>query len=83
MTFSNSKLPSIVDREGAVVLDVEHAAIVTLNSTGGYVWDRIQKDISIDDIVRDLSNDTGAIRADVDVDVRAFVKQLTAKGLLK
>lgn len=81
MAFLTSHLPSVVDRDGAVVLDIDHDAIVTLNSTGGYVWERLQKQHSLDEIVRDLANETGADSAVVEADVLAFVEQLKAKGL--
>jgi Coenzyme PQQ synthesis protein D (PqqD) len=81
MVSARSHFPSVVDRDGAVVLDIEHDEIVTLNSTGGYVWERLQKQNSLEEIVRDLANETGADIAVVDADVHAFVEQLRAKGL--
>ena len=76
------RLPFVVDQDGAAILDIEHDAIVTLNSTGGYIWERLQKQRSVDDIVGELANDTGANTAVVAADVRDFVEQLKANGLL-
>jgi len=82
MASPTSYLRSVVDANGAVVLDVEHDVIVTLNSTGGYIWERLQRQDSLDDIVRDLVSETEADTAVVDGDVHAFVEQLEARGLL-
>jgi hypothetical protein len=75
-------LRSVVDGDGTVILDIEHDAIVTLNSTGGYVWDRLQRGKLMDDIVRELAAETGTDITVVDRDVRAFMGQLMSKRLL-
>ena len=75
-------LRSVVDRDGTVILDIEHDAIVTLNSTGSYVWDRLQRGKLVDEIVLELAAETGADVAVVDLDVRAFIEQLMSRHLL-
>jgi hypothetical protein len=75
-------LRSVVDRDGTVILDIEHDAIVTLNSTGSYVWDRLQRGKLVDDIVFELAAETGVDIALVDLDVRVFLEQLMSKHLL-
>lgn len=47
-------LRSIIDRDGAVILDIEHDAMLTLNSTGGYVWEKLRQGRLIDEIVSGL-----------------------------
>jgi len=75
-------LRSIIDRDGAVILDIEHDAMLTLNSTGSYVWEKLKQGKLIDDIIHELASDTGADPATVDGDVRAFLDGLKSKHLL-
>jgi hypothetical protein len=82
MPHPELRFPSAVDKGGGVILDIEHDAIVTLNPTGGYVWERLRKHESLETIVRDLAKETGANPAVVDADVHAFVRQLKARNLL-
>ena len=76
-------LRSIIDHDGAVILDIEHDAMLTLNSTGGYVWEKLKQGKLIDEIVCELASETGMDRATVELDVQAFVEQLLAKQLLR
>jgi hypothetical protein len=82
MSFPATHLRSVMDRDGTVILDIEHDAIVTLNSTGRYVWDRLQQGKLLDDIVSELVAETGADTDVVDRDVRSFMAQLFSKHLL-
>lgn len=75
-------LRSVVDQDGAVILDVEHDTMLTLNSTGGYIWQRLQQGKLIDEIIRELSHDSGVDLAVVDRDVHNFLEQLKSKHLL-
>ena len=76
-------LRSVVDQDGAVILDIEHDTMLTLNSTGGYIWQRLQQGKLIDEIVSELARDTGADLAAVDRDVHVFLEQLKSKHLLR
>jgi DNA-binding IclR family transcriptional regulator len=76
-------LRSVVDHDGAVILDIEHDTMLTLNSTGGYIWQRLQQGKLIDEIVSELARDTGADLAAVDRDVHVFLEQLRSKRLLR
>jgi hypothetical protein len=75
-------LRSIIDHDGAVILDFEHDAMLTLNSTGGYVWEKLRQGKLIDEIVCELANETGTDPATVDRDVHAFLDELKSKHLL-
>jgi hypothetical protein len=75
-------LRSIVDHDGAVILDIEHDSMVTLNSTGGYVWEKLRQGKLTDEIIRELASETGADPATVDLDVHAFLDELKSKRLL-
>ena len=73
---------SIVDHDGAVILDIKRDAMLTLNSTGGYVWEKLKQGKLIEEIVTELANETGADPVAVDCDVRAFLDELKSKRLL-
>jgi hypothetical protein len=75
-------LRSIIDHDGAVILDIEHDAMLTLNSTGGYVWEKLKQGKLIDDIVCELATETGTDLATVDRDVHAFLEVLKLKHLV-
>ena len=74
-------LRSVVDHDGAVILDIEHDAMLTINSTGSYVWQRLQQGKQIDEIIRELAGETGADPLTVDRDVHTFLDELKAKHL--
>jgi hypothetical protein len=81
MPIPATHLRSIVDQDGAVILDIERDAMLTLNSTGGYVWGKLREGKLIDEIVRDLASETGADPVTVDCDVHAFLDELKSKHL--
>ncbi len=83
MVTVNPQLRSVVDQDGAVILDFERDAMMTLNATGGYVWQKLQQGKLVEEIVRDLASETGADSATVELDVQAFIEQLLRKKLLR
>lgn len=83
MNTTAPHLRSIVDQDGAVILDVERDNMLTLNPTGAYIWERLQQGKLIDEIVQELAHDSGAELSVVDNDVHNFVEQLKSKHLLQ
>jgi hypothetical protein len=75
------ELRSIVDHDGAVILDLKYETILILNPTGGYIWRELQQGASIDDIVASLARETTMDIAVIERDVAAFMDQLKAKRL--
>jgi hypothetical protein len=73
---------SIVDCDGAVILDIPRDTMLTLNSTGAYVWEKLKQGKLIDEIVSELASETGADPVAVDLDVRTFLDELKSKRLL-
>jgi hypothetical protein len=73
---------SVVDHDGAVILDIPRNAMTTLDSTGAYVWDRLQRGLQVDAIVAELARDTGADESIVARDVEEFLEQLKSKRLV-
>jgi Coenzyme PQQ synthesis protein D (PqqD) len=73
---------SIVNHDGAVILDMPANRISTLNATGAYIWARLQEGKAIGSIVAELARDTGQTSAIVEHDVQEFLQQLTERHLL-
>lgn len=82
MLVPTPHLRSIIDHDGAVILDVERNSMLTLNATGGYVWEKLQQGKSIEDIVRELAAEALAETAVVERDIREFLEDLKSKHLV-
>jgi hypothetical protein len=81
MAAMPAHLRSIVDHDGAVILDIPRNAMTTLNSTGAYIWERLQRGLQVDAIVAELAHDTGTEESVVAKDVGEFMEQLRSKQL--
>lgn len=75
-------LNPLVDENGAVILDIPNNRMNTLNPAGAYIWERLQKDVALDQIIADLVRDTGADEAIVAIDVEEFMDDLKSKRLV-
>lgn len=75
-------LKSVVNRDGAVILDTPRNSMTPLNSTGGFVWERLQRGIPLDDVITELSHETSTDRSIVDADVRRFLEELQSRNLV-
>lgn len=82
MVQPDTHLRTVVSPDGAAILDIPRNQITTLNSTGGFVWDRLQQGFSVEQVIHDLSVETNADPTIVERDVSAFVAQLRAGQLL-
>ncbi|MBB6143004.1 6-phosphogluconate dehydrogenase (decarboxylating) [Silvibacterium bohemicum] len=77
-----SHLCTVVNQDGAAVLDVSRNQISTLNSTGGFVWERLQQGQTVEEIIRGLANESNTDLAIVERGVQAFLEQLKSERLL-
>ena len=82
MSCQSPHLRSVVDADGAVILDLERNSMLTLNSTGGYILDKLQQGKAVDDIIRELADETFTDLAIVERDVRDFLDELKSKRLV-
>lgn len=73
---------SVVDEDGAVILDIKRNAIVRLNSTGGFIWEKLQAGSSIEELVLALAQETKVEIDTVERDVREFLDDLRSKHLI-
>ena len=82
MKDSSTLLRTVTNQDGAAILDVPRHQITTLNSTGGFIWQRLQQGLSVEQVIRDLATETDTDRAIVEKDVHTFLEQLRSKQLL-
>jgi hypothetical protein len=75
-------LKAIVNEDGAVILDIERDSMSTLNPTGAYVWQGLQRGETIETIIADLARDTGEDHLLVERDLRQFVAELQRNQLM-
>lgn len=81
MTTADSQIRSIVDRDGAIILDIRNDAFYSANSTGAYIWSRLIAGESVEQIARALTRDTGIDPAIALSDVEEFLASLKSKRL--
>jgi hypothetical protein len=73
---------SIVDHDGAVILNIPRNAMTTLDSAGAYIWERLQRGLQVDSIIAELAHDTGTDESIVAKDVEEFMEQLKSTHLV-
>jgi len=78
-----ARLSTVVNQDGAAVLDASRNQITTLNSTGGFLWDRLQQGRTVEQVIDDLAIESNTDPLVVKRDVMAFVEQLKADDLLQ
>jgi len=82
MVSQAPNLKAIVNEDGAVILDIERDSMSTLNPTGAYVWQGLQRGETIETIIANLARDTGEDHLLVERDLRQFVAELQQKQLM-
>jgi hypothetical protein len=82
MRDSSTLLRTVTNQDGAAILDVPRHQITTLNSTGGFIWQRLQQGLSVEQVIRDLATESDTDPAIVEKDVHSFLEQLRSNQLL-
>lgn len=82
MITTSAHLRSIVDHDGGVILDIQHNAATPLNSTGAYIWERLEQGMLVDDIVAQLARATNTAIEIVAADVDRFMEKLKSRRFL-
>jgi hypothetical protein len=77
-----SHIRSILNGDGAVLLDIPRDQMVTLNSTGAHIWEGLLQGKTVDEMIRALSTASDADPVVVERDVHEFLEQLISKRLL-
>lgn len=83
MVSPASHLRSVTSRDGAAIFNDESSEVIRLNSTGAFVWERLQQGRSLEDIARELTAQTGGTATTIDSEVRAFTEELKRHRLLE
>ena len=73
MRDSSTHLRTIANQDGAVILNSTAGTITTLNSTGAFVWQGLERGESADMIVQNLARETGEEVAAIQNDLLGFI----------
>jgi hypothetical protein len=71
-----------VDQDGAAILNVKAGTITTLNFTGAFVWQGLQRGEDVDLIAQNLARETGAEADTIKKDLREFINAMKKEKLL-
>jgi len=82
MTNENSCLRTVMNADGAAILDTEAGQITTLNSTGAMVWQGLERGEDLNTIAATIVRETGAEIDAVKVDIRGFMDELRNERVL-
>jgi hypothetical protein len=82
MALGSLRLHTVVDSDGAAVLDIGRGLISTFNPTGAFVWQGLQRGETVSVIVTNLARETGETPATLERDVRDFIEILKEQHLL-
>jgi hypothetical protein len=83
MALDSSSLHTVVNLDGASILDIKCGMISTLNPTGAFVWQGLQRGETVSVIVTHLARETGEKAATVERDVHDFIESLKERHLLQ
>jgi hypothetical protein len=75
-------LKSIVDPDGAVILDGALNQITTLDAMGAHIWQLLERYTPMEDIIRYLIQETGELPDTVRRDVRELINDLISRHLI-
>jgi len=81
MVTTPAHLRSIVDHDGAVILDIKRDQFFSMNPVGAYIWARLLNGEGLDQIATALAQETGTELSVVTADVNGFVADLKSKQL--
>ncbi len=77
-----ANLRSIVEQDGAVILDGHHNQITTLDAMGGYIWLRLEDGMTHAEITRHLAYETGEDPQVIERDVSELINDLQDRHLI-
>ena len=82
MVTIKPNLRSVVDRDGAVILDISKDQFFSMNPMGAFIWIRLLNGEGLDQIRDALVAETGMDISVVSADVDDFMADLKGKHLL-
>ena len=81
MRFEKLPLRTVVNQDGAAILDPHSGQITTLNTTAAYIWQALERGNSVDVIAADLARETGEDLSVVKQGIAAFLTELEGRQL--
>jgi hypothetical protein len=82
MLHPSDHLRTVIDQDGAVILDVRQGKIVRCNQTGAAIFDLLSRGYDQEQIATEFSRLYEISQASASEDVCAFLTSLQARGLL-
>ncbi len=73
---------SVIDDDGAVLLDMKGGKYFSLNGLGADIWTRIEAGTALPEIEREIAEEYGVPQARIRDDVATFVQNLTGLRLI-
>jgi hypothetical protein len=74
---------SMIDGDGAVLLDLKAGRYYSLNGVGARIWSRAEKGMTLAQILEDLQQAYQVPSEKLAADLTAFVRAMEEKGLLR
>ena len=89
VNMSSINIPSIpssirwtIQKDGAVLLNVESGLMYSVNEVGSLIWERLSQGVGLDEIATSIADGFGISIEDARNDVRSFVGDLLLKRLI-
>lgn len=79
---TSSHVRSMIDPDGAVLLDLEKGKYFSLNAVGMEIWRKVEERASRREILEHLGNTFQAPRGQLEEDLEVFIRSLSEKGLI-
>jgi hypothetical protein len=78
---SHLEVNTVVDHDGAVILDIKRDQFFSMNPVGSYIWERLLKGEGLDQIAKELAEETRTEISLVIADINDFIADLKNKQL--
>jgi hypothetical protein len=75
-------LRSVMNQDGAAILDTKLGTLTTLNETGAYIWQALERGEREEAIVMALTHATSESAKVIERDVRSFLVALAEQNLI-
>jgi len=82
LTRHSAHLNAIANEDGAAILDAQSGTISTLNSSGAFVWQALERGEAVENIVANIARETTEKLETVRKDVLAFINALESNHLM-
>jgi hypothetical protein len=82
MENANAHLRTMVNEDGAAILDTRLGAIFTLNTTAARVWQGLGRGETLETIAANLASETGEEIETLKSDISSFIEDLKHRQLL-